>query len=463
MTNRLIAMRKGLSTRADFVENIIADEEIEDEILDEILDNQNGQEVEQAKNDELHTIDIKRLNAEIDEVKRYTRWARGIGIDTKTRALLKALEIGFENMTEMGAAQKAVVFTESRRTQQYLKDFLEANGHTGRVITFNGTNTDENSTRIYEQWVRANKGVGRVTGSKIIDMRTAIIENFRDHSDILIATEAAAEGINLQFCSTVINFDLPWNPQRIEQRIGRCHRYGQKHDVVVINFLNERNEADRHVYKLLSEKFNLFNGVFGASDEVLGGIESGVDFEWRILKIYQQCRTPVEIEVAFHQLQAELDEKIQALLEDTRRILLEHFDEDVHERLRVNLEGARQQLDRVGKMFWTLTKFILGGYAEFDDNALVFRLLKPPVKTVRRGGYHLVSKNQTTVTGEFLYRISHPLGEYVVQSGKEYPSPVAKVTFDIAAHPSKIALVENQKSYSLSRSLWLQTEDDQRR
>ncbi len=95
----------------------------------------------------------------------------------------------------------------------------------------------------------------------------------------MIATEAAAEGVNLQFCSQVINYDLPWNPQRIEQRIGRCHRYGQTHDVIVVNFLNERNDADKRVHALLTEKFNLFDGVFGASDEVLGTIESGVDFE----------------------------------------------------------------------------------------------------------------------------------------------------------------------------------------
>ena len=86
--------------------------------------------------------------------------------------------------------------------------------------------------------------------------RTALIEHFRDKATIMLATEAAAEGVNLQFCSLVINYDLPWNPQRIEQRIGRCHRYGQKHDVVVINFLNERNEADQRVYQLLSEKFS---------------------------------------------------------------------------------------------------------------------------------------------------------------------------------------------------------------
>ncbi len=122
-------------------------------------------------------------------------------------------------------------------------------------------------------------------------MKAALVEHFRDDAEILVATEAAAEGINLQFCSLVVNYDLPWNPQRIEQRIGRCHRYGQQHDVVVVNFINKNNEADQRVYQLLSEKFQLFDGIFGASDEVLGTIESGVDFERRIAEIYQTCRT----------------------------------------------------------------------------------------------------------------------------------------------------------------------------
>ena len=102
-------------------------------------------------------------------------------------------------------------------------------------------------------------------------MRSALVDYFREEGRIMIATEAGAEGLNLQFCSLVVNYDLPWNPQRIEQRIGRCHRYGQKHDVVVVNFINRKNEADQRVYQLLSEKFKLFEGVFGASDEVLGG------------------------------------------------------------------------------------------------------------------------------------------------------------------------------------------------
>ncbi len=451
MRDRLIAMRDSIPSLTNIAEHIIEDEEIEEEILDEILNGENGEQEDAAQQSiQLPTIDRKKLDAEIEELDRYIRWAQSIGIDTKTRALLKALEIGFESMSGMGAAQKAVIFTESRRTQQYLKDFLETNGYTGRLVTFNGTNSDPESTHIYETWVKANTETGRVSGSRSVDVRTAIIENFRDSASIMIATEAAAEGINLQFCSIVVNFDLPWNPQRIEQRIGRCHRYGQKHDVVVINFLNKRNEADRRVYELLNEKFNLFTGVFGASDDVLGSIESGVDFERRILDIYQQCRTPEEIEEAFRRLRAELDEKIETKLEDTRRILLENFDEDVHARLRVNMEGALRQLDRIGRMFWTLSKFILDRHATFDDKSLTFDLNNPPI-AVHPGTYHLISKTQQNIPGEFLYRISHPLGEYVIQTGKEHKTPLSGVTFDITRHPAKISVIEEIKG----RSGWL--------
>jgi hypothetical protein len=138
----------------------------------------------------------------------------------------------------------------------------------------------------------------------------------------------------------------------VEQRIGRCHRYGQKHDVVVINFLNERDETDKRVLELLTENFNLFNGIFGASDDVLGTIESGVDFEKRILAIYRQCRTDAEIDAAFRALQAEMEERIQSRMQDTRRLLLENFDEDVYERLRLQMADTQAQLDRFGRRFW---------------------------------------------------------------------------------------------------------------
>ena len=186
-------------------------------------------------------------------------------------------------------------------------------------------------------------------------MRAALVEQFRDHAKIMIATEAAAEGINLQFCSMVVNYDLPWNPQRIEQRIGRCHRYGQKHDVVVINFLNKANAADLRVFELLDEKFRLFSGVFGASDEVLGTIESGVDFERRIVDIYQNCRTTEAINEQFEQLRLELDEQITETMDNTRMKLLEHFDAEVHDRLRVSLAESTEFIDKASEQLWRVT------------------------------------------------------------------------------------------------------------
>ena len=431
---------------AKFTEQLIEAEDIEGDLLDEILsDDEHGEGAEAPP----VTIDRQKLREEIDILQRLATWARAIGVDTKSQTLLKALEIGFEQMAITGAARKALIFTESRRTQEYLKTFLETQGYRGQVVVFNGTNGGPEATAIYERWVEKNRGTGRASGSRAVDVRTALIEHFRDEATILLATEAAAEGINLQFCSLVVNYDLPWNPQRIEQRIGRCHRYGQKHDVVVINFLNERNEADRRVLELLTEKFTLFSGVFGASDEVLGSIESGVDFEKRILAIYQQCRTTEQIDAAFSTLQAEMDEQIRTRLDDTRQKLFEHFDDDVHQRLRLQLADAKAQLDRFGQRFWSLTHFMLDERARFDDATLAFDLERPPREDIPQGRYHLISKlrpRDEEHSGEepslFLYRLSHPLGEHVVDGAKALPTPSAQITFDVTHNPTRLSMVE---------------------
>ena len=452
MKARLQALRDGVESDDDFAERLVEDEEVEDELLDEIL----AEDEEEQEDDQEPAVDLQKLHDEIKELDRLASWARSIGIDTKTRTLLKALSAGFDHMTEMGAARKALIFTESRRTQDYLKSFVEKNGYAGEVVVFNGTNGGPEAKAIYDQWREKNADSGRVTGSRAVDIRTALIEHFRDNASIMIATEAAAEGVNLQFCSLVINYDLPWNPQRVEQRIGRCHRYGQKHDVVVINFLNERNEADRRVFELLRDKFSLFDGVFGASDDVLGSIESGVDFEKRILAIYQQCRTAEQIEAAFRELQNELDEQIKTRMDDTRQVLFEHFDEDVHQRLRIRLQDAQAQLDRFGRRFWTLTRFMLEDRARFDEEELAFDLERPPAQEIHCGRYHLISKTRPEGAekadgnpyGYYLYRLSHPLGEHVIDKAKALATPVASVTFDVSNHPARIAVVENLRGCS---------------
>ncbi|MBX3119124.1 MAG: DEAD/DEAH box helicase [Fimbriimonadaceae bacterium] len=438
---RLIELKAGVP-EGDLVDKVIAGEDLdEDDFLEESLD------IEEPEAD-IPTIDIAKLEAEIQELDQYIRWARGIGVDTKSKALLSALEIGFTKMQENGAAKKALIFTESRRTQTYIRNFLEANGFAGKVATFNGSNNDEESKKLADRWVIENRGTGRVTGSRDVDARSAIIDHFKNDAEILVATEAAAEGVNLQFCSLVVNYDLPWNPQRIEQRIGRCHRYGQKHDVVVINFVNERNAADQRTFELLEEKFQLFDGVFGASDEVLGSIESGVDFEKRVYDIYQSCRTPDQIEAAFKDLREQLESSIQARMTSTRQLLLEFFDEEIHQRLRLQLEGTKQQLDRFGKQFWLLTKHVISDSAKFDDDELAFELTGAPRPDIKAGKYHLISKSRENVDGEFLYRLSHPLGEYVVDEAKAGATPLANVTFDISSHPTRMSVVEDLRGKS---------------
>lgn len=450
MKLRLEALRDDkINDDPEFAELLVSEEDIEDDLLDEILEIDPPEEEEAAKP---VAIDRKQIKEEIKLLGQLSTWARSIGTDTKTRTLLNALEIGFEQMAETGAQRKALIFTESRRTQNYLKNYLEANGYAGQIVRFSGTNSGEETTAIYEAWRIKNADTGRLTGSRDIDIRTALIEHFRDKATILIATEAAAEGVNIQFCSLVINYDLPWNPQRVEQRIGRCHRYGQKHDVVVINFLNERNEADRRVLELLTEKFNLFNGVFGTSDDVLGTIESGVDFEKRILSIYQECRTHEEIDSAFRALQAEMDERIQSRMLDTRKLLLEHFDEDVHERLRLQMADAQAQLDRFGKRFWSVTQHILEDRARFDDAQLAFNLNTPPKSEISAGRYHLITKSHPSNAaqsetapvdyGNYLYRLSHPLGEYVIDTAKTLNTPTALITFDVSNHPARLHVIE---------------------
>ncbi|MBT4431406.1 MAG: DEAD/DEAH box helicase [Nitrospinaceae bacterium] len=430
----------------------LEDLDIYDEYLDEDFETELDLEPEEAPDqiaaDPPH--DMLRIEAEIDELNTFVEMARGIRLDTKAKSLLTALDKGFTSLAQMEASKKALIFTESRRTQDFLKGFLESNGYDGKVVLFNGTNTDDTAKAIYTDWLNKNVKSGRVTGSRPVDIKSALVENFRDSAEIMIATEAGAEGINLQFCSLLINYDLPWNPQRVEQRIGRCHRYGQRHDVVVINFLNKRNEADRRVHQLLTEKFRLFEGVFGASDEVLGTIESGMDFEKRILQIYQDCRDPKDIDAAFDALQKEMDEAIGHRMSQTRTKLLEHFDEEVHSRLKTHLDNTKHQIDRLGRMFWSVSKQVLANDAGFDDEELRFFLEKAP-KGVRAesGVYHLISKERENEHGRYLYRPSHPLGEHVIDVAKSYYlSQTGIIVFNITNHPTRIAVIEDLKGSS---------------
>ncbi len=383
-------------------------------------------------------IDPKMLEEELQELLGFSQLASRITANAKGDALLPALESAFRRADELGAARKAVIFTESRRTQQYLFDLLSSRGYEGQLVLINGTNTDSVSKGIYERWLDRHVGEDCVSGSRPVDIKAAIVEEFRDRASIMIATEAASEGVNLQFCSLVVNFDLPWNPQRIEQRIGRCHRYGQKHDVVVVNFLNRRNEADQRVFDLLSEKFRLFNGVFGSSDEVLGALESGVDIERRIANVYQKCRTPEEISQAFDELQSQLTEQIQTRMAGTRQTLLENFDEEVTERLRVHRDKTLESLSERERWLLSLTRSELNGEATFDAQQPRFKY----TGTISRPGFYHFDWKQAEKNGDTFYRLQHPLAAHLIERAQNRQLSPATLTFDYARHGSVVSVVE---------------------
>ncbi|AKS38126.1 DEAD/DEAH box helicase [Anoxybacillus gonensis] len=394
------------------------------------------EEEEQPIHNGLSFSEMKQLVLqEKQELEQYYELAKSIRENSKAEALLIALEKGFEKLKMIGANEKAVIFTESRRTQAYLCEFLERNGYAGKIVLFNGKNGDEQSKQIYAQWLEKHQHSDKITGSKTADMRAALVEYFKEQASIMIATESASEGINLQFCSLVVNYDLPWNPQRIEQRIGRCHRYGQTHDVVVINFLNHKNEADKKVYEILSEKFRLFEGVFGSSGEVLGALESGVDFEKRIQQIYQTCRTAEEIEQAFKQLQAELDEQIQLKMKETRMHLLENFDDEVREKLRDHYHQTNLHLNRMERYLWGLSKYEGAKEAIFDDETLSF--------TKDDETYQMISQaKKQDRSNVHHYRFSHPLAQKWIEQAKSRQLIPKEITFRYSDYEGKVTILE---------------------
>ena len=433
ITKRLRSKLKQEEPSTSLVEDLDTDYEGLDETAEEWGD-------EDDDNAPLSAADRSILAQEIADLEAFASLATSITSNAKGKALLKALEVGFARMAGMSppAPQKAIIFTESRRTQSYLLRVLAESPWGSGIVLFNGSNTDDRSKAIYARWLERHSGTDRISGSKSADMRSALVDYFREEGSIMIATEAGAEGINLQFCSLVVNYDLPWNPQRIEQRIGRCHRYGQKHDVVVVNFLNRKNAADQRVFELLSEKFQLFEGVFGASDEVLGSIESGVDFEKRIAAIYQRCRQPDEIKAAFDQLQLDLGAEIDASMTQTRRKLLENFDDEVREKLKMRDADAKAFLGRYERLLLALTRHELAAHAEFRDDTGFVLKTSPFAGTIPLGRYELPRR-----TGEaHLYRLSHPLAEAVLAQAKSRTLPLAEVAFSYGDHDGIVSALE---------------------
>ena len=386
---------------------------------------------------------VSAVRQELSDLDHYMCLAQEIREESKAKALVEALGVAFRKMEELGAERKALIFTESCRTQEYLYDYLCSRGFEGKIVCFNGTNNSPQAKQVYSRWLAATKGTDRQTGDPLIDKKQALTDFFENEADIMIATEAGAEGINLQFCSLVVNYDMPWNPQRIEQRIGRVHRYGQKHDVVVVNFVNKSNAADCRVYELLNSKFQLFDGVFGSSDEILGAIESDIDFEKRLADIYQNCRTEDEINAAFDRLQAELDDIISERMQQTKKTLLEHFDEEVIQKLKSREGVDTERISMYCRHIWELSLAMLAGnICDIDEEGHSFTL-REDLGNIPAGRYSIQKD-----THAHQIRSGAPIGEYILDRALEIKLEPTFATFDLSGYKYRSSTLEKFKGQS---------------
>ncbi len=318
-----------------------------------------------SQDSEAIVVDPNTVESELALVESFVVRARSLPHDAKARSFLDAINLILELGRDGSGSGKAVVFTESITTQEYLRNLLMNSGLTDEEITlFRGVNDHQRAQQAYAIWKEEEGGRfnAGVRPSREVAVRLALVHEFRTRSRVLICTEAGAKGLNLQFCETVINYDLPWNPQRIEQRIGRCHRYSQQRDVTVVNFIARDNEAHRLTFEILSQKLDLFGKVLDASDMVLHEPRTdapemfvsalSVEFESDLRNIYSRSRTLDEVTRELAALRDKISERRDAYEREyqrTSKIIESRFDENVRrvfKHLREDLPRGLADLDR---------------------------------------------------------------------------------------------------------------------
>ncbi|WP_350258503.1 SNF2-related protein [Scrofimicrobium sp. R131] len=409
---------------------VAADFAVDDEITSEELEE--AEEIsgrtEARSSVPLDASLLEAMRAEVAELREYAALARSITENQKAVKLGEALDLGFERLRELQAPEKVIIFTESTKTQEYIARTLREAGRGEGLVLFNGSNNLPEQTEIYRAWLEKNKDGDLITGIAAVDRRKALVDYFRTEGTIMIATEAAAEGINLQFCSMLVNYDLPWNPQRVEQRIGRVHRFGQKHNVVVVNFSNKGNIAEQRILELLTNKFQLFSSVFGASDEVLGAIEDGLDFEKTISDILTRCKTADELDSAFRKLEDQYASEISREMANAKAKVFDNLDPHVQDRLKAYDTQSGEVLNKFERLLLAVTRHELDEHATFEGDGRTFVLNQSPVKDAPTGRYYFKSQ---PLENAHQYRYAGPLAQHVVESSKAHDTPTRELTFSL--------------------------------
>jgi adenine-specific DNA-methyltransferase len=402
------------------------------------------------------------IAAELARVEGFVARARALPHDAKARSFQDAIRVILELGQNGDGSGKAVVFTESLTTQEYLRKLLLDAGLNDEDITlFRGSNDHVRAHQAHARWLDE---VGQQLApasrpTREVAVRLALVHEFRTRSKVLVCTEAGAKGLNLQFCETVINYDLPWNPQRIEQRIGRCHRYSQQRDVTVVNFIAKDNDAHRLTFEILSQKLDLFGRVLDASDVVLHEPRTdapetvvsalSLEFESDLRNIYSRSRSLDEVT----QELAALRDKIAVRRDDYEReyartssIIKSRFDDDVRrvfKRLRDELPQGLVQLDRdLAELVDGYLSTHAPGYRRSDQAyRVVFDLARgTELPADVGGGRRFATGDARGVTDAEPLSLSHPLVRLAIAEARAWPGGVVDLTLPDAAASDLAAL-----------------------
>lgn len=264
---------------------------------------------------------------ELAELKQMLSIAQTITIDAKTIALQKALDRAFKLQKKIGATQKVLIFTESVATQKYLFDILKEQYS---VVIYNGS------------------------------ADYSAIKDFQENAQILISTDHGARGFNLEKCSFVVQYDLLYNTLKMEQRIDRCHRLWQENDVVVLSFIDKENFADVRKLELVNKRMLAADGVFGLSDEVVGGFCDNLDTAFTMLN--EQVRTPTKIEADYIEILTRYEEQNKELVSSAENILFTTFTRELASKLKITPKYIEAHAEKVNADLWQLAKCFFANY-----------------------------------------------------------------------------------------------------
>ena len=407
-----------------------AGEEAEGDAKAFLGDLEDDEKIAAPADDARVTATPEAIGAELARVEGLARRAHGLREDSKVRALLQAVDVVIERGKRGEGSGKVIIFTESLVTQDYLRDLLIQSGivTADEVTRFRGSNDSVEALTALARWrVEVEQSMPAHTRpSADIAVRLALVHEFRTRSKVFISTEAGGKGLNLQFCDTLVNFDLPWNPQRIEQRIGRCHRYGQRHAVTVVNFLARENEAQRLTFEILSQKLELFGTVLDASDQVLHRASGaapetlagafGSEIETELRKIYDRARTLDEVEAELRALRERVGEsrkRFEEIHVRTASAIDQHFDTDVRRVFKRHQEQVPAALKELDRDLERLVRGYLDGShipyeraGEGDGGVTLHIAASPLLPAPLRGGLSVVIG---AATGRESLHLGHPL------------------------------------------------------